>query len=67
MVKNSPRIDLKNKRLGRSLTQREVADYLNISRTYYGQIENGDRRPGGKLAVRIADFFGVDVRKVIQG
>jgi putative transcriptional regulator len=67
MAKKSPKLDLKKIRLDRSLKQREVADYLNISRTYYGQIEKGDRRPGGKLAVKIADFYGVDVRKVIQG
>jgi transcriptional regulator with XRE-family HTH domain len=66
-MKRSPRLNLKRKRLSRSLTQKQVASFLNISRTYYGQIENGERRPGSELAFAIADFYGEDVRKVLKG
>jgi putative transcriptional regulator len=62
-----PRDYLKKEREYRSLTRENVASSLDISRTYYGQIENGERRPGGRLAVKIADFFGVDVRKILKG
>jgi transcriptional regulator with XRE-family HTH domain len=66
-MKNTSKLDLKKIRLKRSLTQEQVASYLNISRTYYGQIESGDRRPGGKLAVEIADFFGIELRALLKG
>jgi putative transcriptional regulator len=58
---------LKAEREKRELGMKEVAEHLGISRTYYGQIENGRRRPGGKLALKISDFFGVDIRKILKG
>lgn len=51
------------KRLLKQLTQQQVADAVGISRSYYSDIENGNRSPSGKVAKAIADFlvFSMDL------
>ncbi|MEH7114539.1 helix-turn-helix transcriptional regulator [Neobacillus niacini] len=45
------------------LTQNEVAKKVGISRSYYNQIETGERNPSGHVALRIATFFEFDMSK----
>lgn len=43
------------------ITQKELAKILNVSTDYISIIERGKQTPGGKLAQRIADVFGVKI------
>ncbi len=53
-----PNEKLKECRLNRGLTQREVAKAVNIVTAYYSMIERGVRTPGFKLAKKLADYYG---------
>ncbi|TYS55783.1 helix-turn-helix transcriptional regulator [Bacillus infantis] len=66
MKLNQKRDYLRSRRKKRGLTQKQVADCLSISRELYAKIEGGTRNPGLKTAVKIADFFSIDVRKLIK-
>jgi putative transcriptional regulator len=48
------RIWLETYRIQKQCTQKEIADKVNISRQYYGMIENGNRNPSVKIAQKIA-------------
>ena len=52
---------LRAERLAKGWTQRNMAEFLGISRGFYGLIEGGARRPTFGLANRIADCFGVEM------
>jgi putative transcriptional regulator len=41
-----------------NLSQGKMAELLNISRSYYGHIENGIRNPSFGLARRISEILG---------
>lgn len=43
------------------LTQAELANKLNISRSGYARYETGDRKPGIDILAIIADFYGTSV------
>ena len=58
------RITIIKLRKKRSLTQIEVANYLGISSSFYSQIETGRRSPGRENAIKICDFYGIDIRKL---
>lgn len=47
-------------RLRKKLTQESIAKEVKITRTYYTQIENGDRRPSVEVAKRIAVCLDFD-------
>ena len=48
----------------RNLTQLQVARAVGISRPFYTNIENGVKTPSLRVAIRIAAFFGVDVKEL---
>lgn len=50
---------LKNERIARGLTQKEVADLLQISRTCYANYEQGTREPSFDVLRRICDFYDI--------
>lgn len=52
---------LKQFRLVKGFTQKEVADNSGISRSYYADIERGTANAGGAAAKRIADTLGFDM------
>ncbi|WP_408954765.1 helix-turn-helix transcriptional regulator [Natroniella sp. ANB-PHB2] len=58
------RYKLVNAREKEDLTQEEVAEMLNITRGHYGHIETGRRNPSIKLAIDIADLFGMAVENI---
>jgi putative transcriptional regulator len=45
------------------LTQDEVAKRVGISRSYYNQIETGERNPSGLVALKISTFYNFDMSK----
>lgn len=50
---------LKELRLEKNITQEELADFLNVSKSTISLYENGVREPDLKLLVSIADYFNV--------
>jgi putative transcriptional regulator len=64
MNNNKPRIFLKEIRKEMGLSQRQVAKKIKISNTYYQQIEKGERNPGFSVAIRISDFFNIELRRL---
>ena len=51
-----------------SLTQEELAEKVNLSRTTIGYIENADKFQGMSLATifKLADAFGIPVKKLFD-
>ena len=47
------------KRKAKKLTQKEVAEEVDITGSYYSMIESGLRTPSYKTMKKIADFFNV--------
>ena len=48
---------LVKKRKARALSQKEVAEFCGISKSYYEKIERGERNVPVKTAKKIANFF----------
>lgn len=46
------------------LNQSQAADGAGISRSYYNEIENGERVPSYRMARRLAAFFGVRMDEI---
>lgn len=54
---------LKELRKNLNLTGRAAATQIGISHNYLFEIENGVRNPSGKLALKIANFYGFDMSR----
>ena len=54
---------LKELRKQKELTGRAAATEIGISHNYLFEIENGVRNPSGKLALRIANYYGFDMAR----
>lgn len=57
---NQKRKWLEQIRESKGLTQQNVADKTNISRQFYGMIENGERNPSVSVAKRIGAILDFD-------
>jgi transcriptional regulator with XRE-family HTH domain len=57
---------LKEARKRKGLTQQEVSEGANISRSYYAEIENGTKTPSGKIAIKISKFLGIKSEKFFE-
>lgn len=55
----------RNLRTKSNLTQQEMADKLNISRSSIGMYEKGEREPSFELLEAIADYFNVDMNYLL--
>lgn len=55
---------LKSLRIKEGLTQEELADNLNVSRSSIGMYENGERVPSVEILEMFADFFNVDMNYI---
>ena len=51
--------NLKEKRIGAGYSCRKMAMKLNISKTFYWQIENNQRRMSYEMAIKIASIFNM--------
>lgn len=49
--------DLKKERQKRNYTQKEAAELIGISRSYFSDIENAKRIPNGRIYLRIKEIF----------
>lgn len=50
---------LREMRLAKGITQKEVADYLGITQQAYANYESEKREPDNKTACKLADYFHV--------
>ena len=57
---------LKKLRRQRGVTQKEIADYLGISVSAYGNYELGQRKPNFEILCKIADFFDVSIDYLLE-
>ncbi len=53
--------NLREARKARGFSQEGFAHAVDLDRTYIGGIERGERNPGLKVIVRIADALDLDV------
>lgn len=60
------RPNLKQARLDKSMTQQQVADYLDIGVRYYQKIESGDRTGDIRLWDDLEDLFSIHQRMLRQ-
>ena len=63
--KPEPRNILKRKREIMGLSQQEVADKLNFSRSTYAAIERGETDPSLEKGVKLSKFFSVDIQRLL--
>ena len=49
-----------------SLSQRELATMLGVTRNYISQFESGKRLPGTEMMLAIANIFGVSVDALVR-
>lgn len=58
---------LKSFRQQSGLTQRQMAEALNLSYGYYRQMENDFRKPSFEILVRIKEMFReIDMNKIFE-
>lgn len=52
---------LKELRIAKGILQRELADYIKVSRVTITQYENGSRSPDDEIKKKIAEYFNVSL------
>ena len=55
---------LKELRTERKVTQQELSDYLDISKSMISMYESNQRKPSYEMLEAIADFFNVDMNRL---
>ena len=58
---------LKELRKEKGLTQEQFAEQFNLSRRTVSRWENGNNMPDLDMLLALADFYGVDIRKIMDG
>ena len=58
------RENLKNARKAAGFTQQQVAEYLNVTRSHYQMMEQGDRVGSVELWDKLEDLFNIHQRKL---
>ena len=58
--------NLREARKARGFSQEGFAHAVDLDRTYIGGIERGERNPGLKVIVRIADALDLDVSELFK-
>ncbi|WP_120499908.1 helix-turn-helix domain-containing protein [Roseovarius sp. EL26] len=58
--------NLRKARKARGFSQEGFAHAMDLDRTYIGGIERGERNPGLKVIVRIADALELDVTELFK-
>ncbi|MCM1225185.1 MAG: helix-turn-helix domain-containing protein [Lachnospiraceae bacterium] len=58
------RENLRNARLEKGMTQKQVAEYLHTAERYYKQIEYGERLGSIAMWDMLEDLFGIHQRKL---
>ena len=58
---------LKHLRKNKELTQEQLAEHFCVSPRTISRWENGNNMPDVDILVRLADFYEVDIRELIEG
>lgn len=58
---------LKQLRKQHNLTQRQIADFLEISQSLYAKIEAGDRNPKLTKLLKLCDLYNVSEEYIVYG
>lgn len=58
---------IKRLRTSKELTQEQLAEKINVSRTYIVKIENGLQTGPIEIAIELAEFFGVSLDFLLLG
>ena len=58
---------LKNLRKEKGLTQEQLAEKFNLSRRTVSRWENGNNMPDLDMLLALANFYGVDIREIMDG
>ena len=59
-------IQLKQIRLENKWTQQYVADKIGITKSAYSNIENQNRSPSLKVAIKLQKMFGLSIEKLLE-
>lgn len=57
---------LKQIRLENKWTQQYVADKIGITKSAYSNIENQNRSPSLKVAIKLQKMFGLSIEKLLE-
>lgn len=57
---------LKQIRLDNKWTQQYVADNIGITKAAYSNIENQNRSPSLRTAIRLQDMFGLSIENLLE-
>lgn len=58
---------LKELRKEKNITQEELADKMGVSRRTVSRWETGSNMPDMDILIDISDFYGVDLREILDG
>jgi transcriptional regulator with XRE-family HTH domain len=58
--------NLKKLRKENKLTQHQIATTLNMHRSNYSKVENGERELSIEAIITLADFFGMSVDELVR-
>lgn len=59
-------INIKEKRVERSMTQTELAEKVNVNQSMICQIERGTKVPSLPLGQEIAQALGCDIKNLLE-
>jgi transcriptional regulator with XRE-family HTH domain len=57
---------IRDERKGRALSQEKLAELAEISLTYAGEIERGEKMPSLEIIVRLAEAFGLTGAQLLE-
>lgn len=57
-------MDLKQLRITKKLTQKQVADKVGVTSEYISQLERGIKNPSDNIKKRLMKLYGVDIKKI---
>ena len=57
---------LKELRLQKGFTQRQIADYIGCLPSVYSRYENGDREPSIEVLIMLSRFLGVSIDCLVE-
>jgi len=57
---------LKELRLQKGFTQRQIADYIGCLPSVYSRYENGDREPSIEVLILLSRFLGVTIDNLVE-
>lgn len=58
---------LKELRKEKALTQEQLAEHFNVSSRTVSRWENGKNMPDISILVKLAEFYGIELREIIDG